>query len=220
VTDPEQPTPVELPLAMRDALVRLLLADLASQVDSGAVREALGALDAIDATGGATHAVAPEIQVTREPVGLAALGRVDGGQAVDVVELREVARRCLRGYLGALAGAPRGIDLDTRLAQARTLLAHALFFEVHEVLEPPWRTAAGDERRRLQGIIQAAVAWHHGGRGRSGPALRASAAATAKLADAPPLWRGFPIGALLAELDAYRAALARGESSAPTAIVL
>src|SRR5206468_134864 len=34
-------------------------------------------------------------------------------------------------------------------------------FEVHEVLEAVWKTAAGATRQALQGVIQIAVAYHH-----------------------------------------------------------
>jgi hypothetical protein len=153
------------------------------------------------------------------PLGTPVVGAPNVGPP-DVVALRHAARTRLQLYLAALADAPRGSDVDTRLAQARALFGHALFFEVHEVLEPSWRAAVGEERLLLQGIIQAAVAWHHGARDRSGPALRAATAAATKLATAPPLWRGFPIGALRARLDADRAALARGELVTSSRVVL
>jgi len=36
-----------------------------------------------------------------------------------------------------------------------------LYFEVHELLEPPWRDAEGGEREALQGLIQVAVGYQH-----------------------------------------------------------
>ena len=36
-----------------------------------------------------------------------------------------------------------------------------MYFEVHEVLEPHWLTAAGSEREALQGLIQIAVGFQH-----------------------------------------------------------
>jgi uncharacterized protein len=35
------------------------------------------------------------------------------------------------------------------------------FYDAHEVLEDVWRAAHGEEKRFLQGLIQAAVALHH-----------------------------------------------------------
>lgn len=128
---------------------------------------------------------------------------------------RPIAHEMLRRYAAALEDAPRGDDRPTRLAQARVLFAHRLFFEVHEVLEPLWRDAAGDERRLLQGIIQAAVAWHHGARGRATPARRAAASAEAKLAVVPPGWIGFPVARLRELLGSYLRDLERGDPPSP-----
>ena len=91
---------------------------------------------------------------------------------------------------------------------------------MHEVLEPAWRDAAGAERLFLQGIIQAAVAWHHGERGRGAPALRAASAACVKLAGAPASWCGFPVEALRALLEGYRRAVAGGAPPDPPPVEL
>lgn len=63
----------------------------------------------------------------------------------------------------ALAGAPLApaADLETALAAAARLFDAALFFEVHEVLEPHWLVARDEQREALQGLIQIAVAWQH-----------------------------------------------------------
>ncbi len=47
------------------------------------------------------------------------------------------------------------------LAAAATLFDAHLYFEVHELLEPSWREAEGDEREALQGLIQVAVGYQH-----------------------------------------------------------
>jgi predicted metal-dependent hydrolase len=63
----------------------------------------------------------------------------------------------------ALADAPLAgpSDLATALAAAARLFDAALFFEVHEVLEPHWLAARDEAREALQGLIQIAVAWQH-----------------------------------------------------------
>lgn len=64
----------------------------------------------------------------------------------------------------ALADRPLlGPDADLRetVAAAATLFDAGLYFEVHEVLEPRWVAASGEEREALQGLIQVAVAWQH-----------------------------------------------------------
>jgi hypothetical protein len=52
-------------------------------------------------------------------------------------------------------------DLRQTLDAAASLFDAGLYFEVHEVLEPHWATAGGEEREALQGLIQVAVAWQH-----------------------------------------------------------
>ena len=191
----EPPDPSSLNLAVRNALVDRLLADLAAPGGAAAVDAALRDVAALD--GGDVGA----------PPGLPVL-------AGDPAQRRR-ARDVLVRYRAALDRVPHGEDVVTRLAQARVLFAAALYFEVHEVLEPPWREATGEARRILQGIIQAAVAWHHGARGRGAPALRKAEAASAKLAGAPDVWNGFPVAALRALLDGYRSAVERGALPTP-----
>ncbi|MFN8600882.1 MAG: DUF309 domain-containing protein [Candidatus Binatia bacterium] len=196
MSDAEPRDPSSLNLAVRDALVDRLLADLAAPGGAAAVGAALRDVAALDGDGDV--AAPPDLTVL----------------AGDPAQRRR-AREVLLSYRAALARVPRGEDLATRLAQARVLFAAALYFEVHEVLEPPWREATGEPRRILQGIIQAAVAWHHGARGRGAPALRKAEAASAKLTDAPDAWNGFPIAALRALLDEYRRAVERGALPTP-----
>jgi hypothetical protein len=52
-------------------------------------------------------------------------------------------------------------SLDTTLDEAAELFDAGLFFEVHELLEPCWMRAEGEEREALQGLIQVAVGFHH-----------------------------------------------------------
>jgi hypothetical protein len=54
-----------------------------------------------------------------------------------------------------------GGDLAQALAAAAALFDAALYFEVHEVLEPHWVVAVGEAREALQGLIQVAVGWQH-----------------------------------------------------------
>src|SRR5262245_11375310 len=51
--------------------------------------------------------------------------------------------------------------LDAVLDVAARLYDAALYFEVHEWLEPHWVTASGPTRETLQGLIQTAVGWQH-----------------------------------------------------------
>lgn len=69
---------------------------------------------------------------------------------------RDALCRRAMAALGALGPAPAGL-----LARAARLADAGLYFEVHELLEPAWMRAEGDERLALQGLIQVAVAFHH-----------------------------------------------------------
>jgi hypothetical protein len=69
-----------------------------------------------------------------------------------------------RAALAAVAGQPlqtRDADLRRALRAAACLFDAGLYFEVHELLEPHWMAAGGEERQALQGLIQVAVAWQH-----------------------------------------------------------
>jgi predicted metal-dependent hydrolase len=52
-------------------------------------------------------------------------------------------------------------SLAQTLEQAAALFDAGLGFEVHELLEPHWVRACGDERSALQGLIQIAVGYQH-----------------------------------------------------------
>ena len=51
--------------------------------------------------------------------------------------------------------------LAEALSDAAALWDGYLYFEVHELLEPFWRDAHGDDREALQGLIQVAVGYQH-----------------------------------------------------------
>ncbi len=64
----------------------------------------------------------------------------------------------------ALGRVPPGrlhTSLEETLRSAATLFDAGLYFEVHELLEPDWRQAAGEAREALQGLIQIAVGYQH-----------------------------------------------------------
>ncbi|HZL99840.1 MAG TPA: DUF309 domain-containing protein [Planctomycetota bacterium] len=121
-----------LPRALRD---RLAVAIVEALGDAQA-RERLGVL-----------AAAPGAWLAPEEVHLA-----------DRVAAR--ARRASEALTGwPLVGAER--DLRAALAVAAVLFDAGLPFEVHEILEPHWVAAEGDDRQALQGLIQTAVAYQH-----------------------------------------------------------
>ncbi len=183
-------------LAARNALVHLLLDDLATPGRAGVVA---CARNLIEGAGGTqdVHVVA----AARDA--LHAAGALPGSSATRSAVAVAVARARLAAYAGLLELAPRGDTLPVRLEPARRMFSRGLFFEVHEVLEPPWRDATGGERTILQGVIQASVGWHHARRRNDAAALRLAAAALDKLVDAPERWHGFPLEGLRKSLRAF-----------------
>lgn len=208
----------ELPLAARDALASLLLAALATGETDGPdpLAEAAALLELPPDAAGACAAA------TAHTLARAGLAEIDPGAASDgraVVRRRAVpwastARARLASYVAAASRAPRGSDRASRLGQAAALLPAGLFFEVHEVLEPAWRQAVGRERVALQGVIQAAVAWHHWRGGRPAAARRLAQAASDKLKEPLPEWRELPLDELRALVERWASWLAAGATGA------
>jgi hypothetical protein len=212
------PSPA-LPLAARNALVGLLLSDLAEgRAPRSRVAEAL---ELLDGDGSSSEALRGDAEVPAalveagvlayEPAAACGVVRVAAPWRGDVVAT-------LRAYARAIDGLGYGADPTSRLAQARRLFAHHLYFEVHEVLEPAWQRAAGGERRTLQGLIQAAAAWHHWQRGNASGAWRLARAAQAKLLRAPASWRGFPVAEVRRCIEGWDAWLSSGAAGRPPAL--
>ena len=74
--------------------------------------------------------------------------------------LRQRARRASEA-LHAHPWLPTDPSLAETLEVAAALFDAGLGFEVHELLEPHWARATGDERQALQGLVQIAVGYQH-----------------------------------------------------------
>jgi hypothetical protein len=152
---PGGPTPTRFPLPLRNALAALAIAGL----DEPAAAAALAWLAAPD--------VAPPADAGAR---LAAEHLIDlGGATLLAVHepwaeaVGEHARRGLSAR-AAFAAEPAGPPVGSvagAVVRAAALWDEGLFFEVHEVLEAEWKTARGDVRQALQGLIQIGVAFHH-----------------------------------------------------------
>ena len=144
-----------LPLPLRNALAALAIAAL----DDDA---AVAALEWLTHPGGEPPASAQRW--------LADLHLVErGGTAlldVHAPHAPAAAAHAVRALRAAgahrAAAPPRAADPTTAAVwRAAALWRERLFFEVHEVLEAEWKTAVGEMRQALQGVIQIAVAYHH-----------------------------------------------------------
>ena len=76
------------------------------------------------------------------------------------------------------------------------------FFEAHEEWERLWKSAAGDDRLFLQGLIQLAAGLVHLERGRRAPGLRLLELARKKLARFPDDFGGIAVPRLREALTA------------------
>jgi hypothetical protein len=150
---------VTLPLSLRNRLADLILHAL----HDGAARRGLEAVAAVCA----------------DPRALDPAARPPEGFPADLFECRADGWRIRPGYdsrtvgafgeraaraARALAGrplAPADPALPVALAEAAALFEAGLYFEVHEILEPHWLRAEGEEREALQGLIQIAVGFQH-----------------------------------------------------------
>ncbi len=139
---------------MRNALATLAIAAL----EEDDARDALVWL--ADPTGPVPPAAAHRLTDVQliEPAGSSLLPI----HATHTDNVRAHATRAVRAATAHRAHTHRADGpLERAVVHAVALWNAGLFFEVHEVLEDVWKTATGDTRQALQGVIQVAVAYHH-----------------------------------------------------------
>jgi predicted metal-dependent hydrolase len=94
-----------------------------------------------------------------------------------------------------------GYDRGIRLFNARE------FYDAHEVWEDVWRESHGLEKKFLQGLIQAAVAFHHHSTGNLAGAYSLMERGYKNLAACPREFGGICVNTLLESLGRWRTAL-------------
>ena len=125
----------------------------------------------------------------------------------DLPALRDRSER-FAAALDAVDAAPVPGDARSRaVAIAAHLFGERLFFEVHEILEPPWRDAEGDAREILQGLIQVAVGFHHHEDGNLRGAISLLADGNGKLFSHVPAALGIDLESLCREVETFAIAL-------------
>lgn len=144
-----------------------------------------------------------------EPVGEEIALRAD--LLVDLPALRWRSER-FAAALEAAATIPRQegeseAALREIVAFAAVLFDHELFFEVHEVLEPPWQRATGELRNLLQGLIQVAVGFHHHANANPRGALSLLAEGNAKLFAHVPEAYGIDLATFCRDVEQFATAL-------------
>ena len=113
----------------------------------------------------------------------------------------------------------RNVDPGTAVDARHPLLAEGIrlfnaeeFFEAHEVIEDLWQEFRGAERDLLKGVIQAAVALEHHRRGNHRGFRSVVSTASGYLRVHSPDGGGLDVAGLVRDLDAFGAAVERGES--------
>jgi predicted metal-dependent hydrolase len=121
------------------------------------------------------------------------------------MNLHESYKRYVTDRLAKYEEAYSRIALENRrdvLQQAATLWDLKLYYEMHEILEPEWRMAAGEKRKALQGLIRAAGMKIHAESNRDKAAASMGAKALADLLQYGRELQGFGnFEAVLAEIE-------------------
>lgn len=99
---------------------------------------------------------------------------------------------------------------DEKFLRGVVLFNAADFFQAHEVWEEVWLAEAEPDRTFLQGLIQAAAAFHHYDRGNFSGAESLLASAAVKLRRSPARQRGIDVEPLLAEIIWWARMLGKG----------
>jgi uncharacterized protein len=94
------------------------------------------------------------------------------------------------------------------------------FFECHEVFEELWSESQGDQRKFLQGLIQAAVALFHFGNENFGGAKKLYRSATEKLEPMGEEYMGIALARFLADFRLCFQELLDNTETYPTTVAI
>ncbi len=100
-------------------------------------------------------------------------------------------------------------DFGSQFQRGIELFNDGEFYECHDTLEDVWLQESSDRQPLLQGLIQAAVAFHHYRHGKLGAARSMLRLALEKLDGCPDLAEGLRLADLRRELRGWENALNR-----------
>ena len=101
------------------------------------------------------------------------------------------------------------------LARGLELIRVGRYFDAHEELEDEWRSAPGEERDFLQGLVHVAVAWLHAERDNRSGCERQLEKAARRLGPYAPEHRGVDVARVLDDVAAARSLVARDSLELP-----
>jgi uncharacterized protein len=96
---------------------------------------------------------------------------------------------------------PNESEINWVLCAASQLFNHALYFEVHEVIEPCWMRSRGNDKLFLKGLIQVAVGFHHHHNANSGGARTLLREGNDRLKSCRPVYRGMELNTFCLGVD-------------------
>ena len=111
-------------------------------------------------------------------------------------------------------------DFHEQYREGLRLFNEEDFFECHEVFEELWSESKGDDKRFLQGLIQAAVALFHFGNENFGGAKKLYNAARDKLTPLGDEYMGIALARFLADFESCFQELLANAEVYPTTVSL
>ena len=112
------------------------------------------------------------------------------------------------------------IDFEEQYREGIRLFNEEDFFECHEVFEELWSESQGNDKKFLQGMIQAAVALFHFGNENFGGAKKLYNSARQRLEPLGDQYMGVALSRFVADFDACFQELLANTESYPTTVAL
>lgn len=112
------------------------------------------------------------------------------------------------------------IDFQEQYREGLRLFNEEDFFECHEVFEELWSESQGDDRKYLQGMIQAAVALFHFGNENFGGAKKLYLSALQRLQPLPAMYMSIDLARFLADFEVCFQELLANTEDYPTTVAL
>lgn len=111
-------------------------------------------------------------------------------------------------------------ELPAQYREGVRLFNEEEFFECHDVLEELWSESVGDERKFLQGLIQASIALFHFGNENFGGAKKLYLSASSKLDPYRDEFMGIRLSAFLHDFQSCFQELLDNTETYPTTVAI
>lgn len=112
------------------------------------------------------------------------------------------------------------VELPEQYLEGIRLFNQEDFFECHDILEELWSETLGEEKKFIQGLIQAAIALFHFGNENYGGAKKLYLTSTKLLANYGDEYMGLALQRFLDDFAACFAELLQNTESYPTTVAL